>query len=180
MIVSLAQAESAAEFGGKAAQLAQALSAGLPVPGGFALSSRFVSRVCAGDDAARVDLLCAFAELNAAVAVRSSAVGEDSASASFAGQHQTVLNVRDPEALLAAVYEVYSSARTDAAVGYRRKLGLALEPRMGIVVQTLVAADSSGVLFTRHPISGADERVIEAALGAWRGGGGRAGWRGDR
>ncbi|MEO7035209.1 MAG: PEP/pyruvate-binding domain-containing protein [Polyangiaceae bacterium] len=97
--------------------------------------------------------------------MRSSAVGEDSASASFAGQHETVLNVREPEALLAAVRRVYDSARTSAALGYRQKLGLAGEPRMAVVVQALVPAVSSGILFTRHPISGADERVIEAAWG---------------
>lgn len=165
MIVALEHAEDEARFGGKAAQLGQALRAGLPVPPGFGLSSSFVSRLVAEDPAAKADLVRAFLGLGRPVAVRSSAIGEDSAGASFAGQHETVLNVRTPEALLAAVARVDGSARTGAALGYRQKLGLTLEPRMGVVVQALVEADCSGVLFTRNPLSGADERTIEAAWG---------------
>jgi pyruvate, water dikinase len=165
VIVSLEHAHDAARFGGKAAQLSQALRAGLPVPPGFGLSSSFVSGLVANGTAAQGDLVRAFLGLGRPVAVRSSAIGEDSAGASFAGQHETVLNVRTPEALLAAVTRVHGSGRTEAALGYRQKLGLAPQPEMGVVMQALVAADCSGVLFTRHPISGADERVIEAAWG---------------
>jgi pyruvate,water dikinase len=165
VIIPLTQAQDTDALGGKAAQLGHALRAGLPVPLGLALTSSFVSRVVADDAEAREQLLNAFAELAQPVAVRSSAIGEDSEGASFAGQHATLLNVRTPEALLEAIVHVHASARTDAALGYRQRLNLPLEPRMGIVVQVLVAADCSGVLFTRHPISGADERVVEAAWG---------------
>ena len=61
--------------------------------------------------------------------MRSSGIGEDSAGASFAGQHATVLGVRSIDGVLAAMREVHASARTDAALGYRRKLGLDPEPR---------------------------------------------------
>jgi pyruvate,water dikinase len=165
VIIPLTHAEDTDALGGKAAQLGQALRAGLPVPRGLALASSFVSRLMAEDRQAREQLLSAFAELAQPVAVRSSAIGEDSEGASFAGQHATLLNVRTPAALLEAVAHVHASACTDAALGYRQRLGLPLAPRMGIVVQVLVAADCSGVLFTRHPISGADERVVEAAWG---------------
>jgi pyruvate,water dikinase len=165
VIIPLAHAEDTDALGGKAAQLGHALRAGLPVPPGLALTSSFVSRVVAEDALARQQLLNAFAQLAQPVAVRSSAIGEDSEGASFAGQHATLLNVRTPNALLEAVARVHASARTEAAFGYRQRLGLPLEPRMGIVVQVLVAADCSGVLFSRHPISGADERVVEAAWG---------------
>jgi pyruvate,water dikinase len=99
------------------------------------------------------------------VAVRSSAVDEDGAHASFAGQHATCLGVRDVDALAEAIDHVRESALSSAALAYRAKLGLLEKPRMGIVVQTLVHADVAGVLFTRHPITGADERVIEATWG---------------
>jgi pyruvate,water dikinase len=165
VIIPLARACDTDALGGKAAQLGHALRAGLPVPPGLALTSSFVSRLVAEDAQAREQLLNAFAQLGQPVAVRSSAIGEDSEGASFAGQHATLLNVRTPDALLEAVAHVHASSRTEAALGYRQRLGLPLEPRMGIVVQVLVAADCSGVLFTRHPISGADERVVEAAWG---------------
>jgi pyruvate,water dikinase len=104
-------------------------------------------------------------ELGGLLAVRSSAVGEDSAQASFAGQHATVLGVTSAEALSAAIDEVLASASTPAALAYRQKLGLDPEPRMGIVLQKLVRADVAGVLFTRNPVNHADERVVEAAFG---------------
>ncbi len=80
--------------GGKAVQLGQALRAGLPVPPGFAISHEHVDAIASeGADRVAGRLHDAFAALGGPVAVRSSAVGEDSAGASFAGQHATVLGV---------------------------------------------------------------------------------------
>jgi pyruvate,water dikinase len=165
MIAALDEHLPEAEFGGKATQLGQAHRSGLPVPPAFALSSEFVDRVVAGEEALHGRLFEAFAALAGPVAVRSSGIGEDSASASFAGQHATVLNVRSRGGLLDALAAVHRSARTASALAYRRKLGLSPEPRMGIVLQRLVHADCAGVLFTRHPTTGADERIIEATWG---------------
>jgi len=165
MIAALSKADREEDFGGKAAQLGHAHRKGLPVPPAWALSTAFVDRVIAGDSDAITRLVDAFLELDGPVAVRSSGVGEDGASASFAGQHATELNVRSREGLLEAVHKVHRSARTEAALAYRRRLGLAPEPRMGVVVQRLVQSECAGVLFTRHPTTGADERVIEATWG---------------
>nr|WP_240806648.1 PEP/pyruvate-binding domain-containing protein [Polyangium spumosum] len=138
---------------------------GLPVPPAFALSSAFVERVVLGEEALHGAIFDAFATLAGPVAVRSSGIGEDSSAASFAGQHATILNVRSRPALLDALKAVHASARGPTALAYRRTLGLLSEPRMGIVVQRLVHADCAGVLFTRHPMTNADERVIEATWG---------------
>jgi pyruvate,water dikinase len=161
MLVPLFDAVEERELGGKAVQLGAALRAGLPVPAGVALPHRDVVDAAA----IREQLGVALATLGGLVAVRSSAVGEDSATASFAGQHATVLGVRDLDGLEAAVAEVVASAHAPSALAYRAKLGLDPTPRMGVVVQTLVRADVAGVLFSRHPITGADERVIEATWG---------------
>ncbi|MEO8184306.1 MAG: PEP/pyruvate-binding domain-containing protein [Deltaproteobacteria bacterium] len=152
------------EYGGKALELGRALRAGLPVPPGWALSPALVERVVLGESSARQRLFAAFAGLGP-VAVRSSALGEDGADASFAGQHVSVLNVRTPQGLLEAVASVYESARSAAALAYRRRLGIATEPRMAVVLQALVPAESAGILFTRNPLSQADERVIEGSFG---------------
>ncbi|WP_437576774.1 PEP/pyruvate-binding domain-containing protein [Sorangium sp. So ce887] len=165
MIARLDEELREEDFGGKAAQLGQAHRGGLPVPPGWALSAALVERVVAGEAAAVGRLVEAFGELDGPVAVRSSGIGEDGVSASFAGQHATELNVRTREGLLQAVHKVHGSARTEAALAYRRRLGLAPEPRMAIVVQRLVQADRAGVLFTRNPVTGADERVVEATWG---------------
>jgi len=163
MILELHAVDSE-EYGGKALELGRALRAGLPVPPGWALSPALVERVVLGDSSARQRLFAAFAGLGPA-AVRSSALGEDGAGASFAGQHVSVLNVRTPQGLLEAVASVYESARSAAALAYRRRLGIATEPRMAVVLQALVPAESAGILFTRNPLSQADERVIEGSFG---------------
>lgn len=165
-MVSLEQAGEEAAFGGKAAQLAVAAGHGLPVPPGVALDADAAARLAARDPRARVALDEALAASDAVrYAVRSSAIGEDSATASFAGQHMTRLNVaraRVPE----AVGEVWASASSTSALAYRRRIGVKGEaPATGVVVQVLVTADVAGVLFTRDPITGADERVIEASWG---------------
>jgi pyruvate,water dikinase len=63
------------------------------------------------------------------------------------------------------VHVVWASARTEAALAYRTRKGLPTDPKIAVVVQTLVEPVAAGVLFTRHPITGADERMIEAAWG---------------
>lgn len=164
MLVRLEEALDEPLFGGKAVQLGAALRAGLPVPPGFALGHDEVDAPEKVDEL-RADLGMALSSLGGLVAARSSAIGEDSATASFAGQHATLLGLRDLDGLVAAVAEIVESARSPAALAYRTKLGLDPSPRMGVVVQALVRADVAGVLFSRHPVSGADERVVEATWG---------------
>jgi pyruvate, water dikinase len=152
-------------FGGKAAQLAAATRAGLPVPAALALPFGLVDAVAAGDCEARQQLTAISRTLAAPLVARSSAVGEDSEQASFAGQHLTRLNLRSDPELLDAVCAVWDSARSPSALAYRERLRLPSEPRMAVVVQELVDADCAGVLFSRNPINGSDELVIEAAWG---------------
>ncbi len=159
------EAEDEAEFGGKAVNLAKALRAGLTVPPGFALSFERVEAVVRNDATALAELESAFAQMKTPIAVRSSAVGEDSEGASFAGQHLSVLNVATFSQLISAVTEVVQSALTPSAQSYREKLGVEGAPRMGVVLQELLNSDAAGVMFTRNPLNGADERVIEATWG---------------
>lgn len=163
--VALTEQLDEGRFGGKAAQLASATRSGLPVPAGVALPVGFVDAVAAGDREARQQLRAIFATLAAPVAARSSAVGEDSEQASFAGQHLTRLNLLSEPELVDAVCAIWDSARSPSALVYRERLGLPREPRMAVVVQELVDADSAGVLFSRNPLDGSDELVIEAAWG---------------
>ncbi len=163
--VPLVEATDAAVFGGKAIELGAALRGGLPVPDGVALSVTAVDAIAAGDAAARAAAISAFERLGGATAVRSSAVGEDGMGASFAGQHATKLNVTDATALIAAIVEVRASGHTASALAYRQRQGIGGTPQVAVVVQRLVAAEIAGVLFTRCPMSGRDERVIEAARG---------------
>ena len=160
--VPLHAAHDPLEFGGKAAQLGAALRAGLLVPEGFGLHHDFVAAVAGGDAAACAALDAACATLPGPFAVRSSAIGEDGADASFAGQHATLLNVHRVSDAVAAVWR---SGWADSAQAYRRRVGAEGAMRMGVVVQRLVNADAAGVMFTRNPVTRAAELVIEAGWG---------------
>lgn len=163
--VPLREAEDEDRFGGKARQLGAALRAGLPVPDGVAMSVELVDAIARGEGPDDPGLAAWLEGVAPRVAVRSSASGEDSNVASFAGQHATVLNVRSVASLREAILEVWRSGRTEAALSYRKKLGVTSPPRLGVVVQAMVLSDVAGVMFTKNPITGADERVIEAAWG---------------
>jgi pyruvate,water dikinase len=164
-IVPLVEADEEALFGAKALGLGDALRAGLPVPPGIALAGPDVDLIASGDDGATAALRDALQGLPMPVAVRSSAVGEDSAGASFAGQHISVLNVPSVDEVEAAVREVWWSANSDSAITYRKRLGVFERPNVGVVVQSLIRPETAGVMFTRNPITGADERMIEASWG---------------
>jgi pyruvate,water dikinase len=170
-VAPLDQRLDPARFGGKAAQLAAAARAGLPVPAGVALSVALVNAVARGDPSAAGEIERAASSLHPPLAVRSSAVGEDSDDTSFAGQHLTCLNVRSAAEAAAAVREIRHSAHDEAALAYRVRIGIGIDepPRVGVLLQELVDADCAGVLFTRNPLDGADELVVEAAWGLGEG-----------
>jgi phosphoenolpyruvate synthase/pyruvate phosphate dikinase len=152
----------AGEVGAKAATLGELLRAGFPVPPGFAI----LPEVPDGPELAEaIDAACA-ALGDGLLAVRSSAVGEDSAGASFAGQHDTFLGV-PRDAVREHVLRCRASLHSERAVAYRRQLGLdAAAARMGVLVQRLVDARAAGVVFTVDPGSGDRSRVvIEASWG---------------
>ncbi len=164
-VVPLAKARDESIFGAKAVGLGEATRRGLPLPPGVALSGPIVDAVASGDKRAIQKVARAARSLRGPLAVRSSAVGEDSAEASFAGQHLTLLNVPSSEDLGSAIREIWWSANSDSAITYRQRVGLFVRPSIGVVVQSLLDPDVAGVMFTRNPINGADERMIEASWG---------------
>ena len=163
--VALAEAADTSLFGSKAVGLGQALRDGLTVPPGVALSGAIVEAVAAGEEQAIATVAALVAPLAGPLAVRSSAVDEDGAEASFAGQHLTLLNVPSWEELAAALSEIWWSANSDSAITYRQRVGLFVRPSVGVVVQSLLHPDSAGVMFTQNPVTGADERVVEGSWG---------------
>jgi pyruvate,water dikinase len=117
-----------------------------------AAHERLAQRTGAGDDLV--------------VAVRSSAVAEDAATASFAGQFDTYLGIRGADDVLHNVRRCFSSLYTPRALVYRRRRGLApADGGFAVGVLQLVEARSAGVLFTLDPASGARDRVV--IEGSW-------------
>lgn len=154
--------------GGKAASLSR-LAARWPVPAGFCVPvelHRRVQQTGARRCRRAVRRLVAgpYRSLDggrpAAVAVRSSAVAEDGTEASFAGQHDTVLNAVGERAVARAVLACCASATSELARAYRDRHGIDGAARMAVLVQRLVDADVSAVAFSANPITGSREEVL--------------------
>ena len=97
-------------------------------------------------------------------AVRSSAVGEDGSAASYAGLHETELDV-PPAQIAGAVRRCWASLWSPAAIAYRHRRDLtAADAAMAVVVQALVPADAASVVFTRHPVTGRDDQLVITAV----------------
>ncbi len=178
--------------GGKAAHLGELISAGFSVPTGFVITAEAfrahypnVSRESkpAALRELHSDLLASldkqftatFTNPNETIAVRSSAIGEDSAGHSFAGQHATYYYIRR-EGLGKAVVDCWLSLWNEAALAYRthnEALGPALDTdegngdfAMAVIIQRMVQADRSGVCFSKDPTGQRpDDCLIEATWG---------------
>jgi pyruvate,water dikinase len=98
------------------------------------------------------------------LAVRSSATAEDSASFSFAGLHDTVLGVRSLAALESSIRQCWASMWSDRAMEYRRAGNLASDhATIAVVIQEMIRADVSFVMFTADPVTDRDDRLVIAA-----------------
>jgi pyruvate,water dikinase len=194
--VSLAELRRADvdRYGAKSASLGELIGAGVPVPPGFALSAdAYLSAVegveleglgadqCAEairetemPDALRAEIAERYEALaeesgdpRPAVAVRSSAIGEDSEEATFAGQQETYLWVRDADQVCKAVRDCWVSLYSPEAVSYRAEMAAEhAAAAMGVTVQLMVDAAVSGVMFTCNPVSGDPSTVaVNASWG---------------
>ena len=177
------------EMGGKGARLARLARAGFPVPEGFCLGPAAFRRSLLrlgvdGDtpvDPACLDALRQVAlgpDLEAAVAdalrrlgggpvaVRSSALDEDGAARSFAGQYRSHLHRAGLAQVLAAIQDIWASYFDQRVQAYRGQDARAGEGGMAVLVMRMVDARASGILFTVNPVSGAPrELTAEVAPG---------------
>lgn len=179
-LIPLIEAADTAQFGAKAATLARMLVAGYAVPPGYVIPDLVLQahrqRAGQAENLHSTALDTALqAALNgivsgAPLAVRSSAIGEDSAAHSFAGQLDTLLNVRDEQQLCQAVLSVWSSLWNERCLHYQQLRGVRLD-RMGVIVQEQVQARHAGVMFTCAPASMSSEpaMVIEYCNGLGEG-----------
>lgn len=178
MIVPLSDARDVSLVGGKAINLCRLIDADLPVPQGFVVTTG-AYRMTGGQGLPQElskelqdQIRDAYAQLDETrVAVRSSATAEDLAEASLAGQYDTFLDVVGADDVIAAVGKCWASLGNDRVGVYLEENGIdASEVAVAVVVQEMVPADVSGVLFTVNPHTGADgEMLIEAVYGLGEG-----------
>src|SRR5438067_9103433 len=169
----------AQKVGAKAATLSR-LADRFRVPAGFCLDASVFDELgpaLEGDrealatlraivDAGHQELERLIGRTGPAVAVRSSAIGEDGSESSFAGQHETILDVHGVDPIVDAVLACWRSASSDRAVAYKKERGITDKPRVAVLVQELVPADAAAIAFSADPVSGDRETlVIDACLG---------------
>ncbi|MEV4829827.1 PEP/pyruvate-binding domain-containing protein [Micromonospora sp. NPDC049257] len=162
--LSEAHADLVPLVGGKAAGLGELIRAGERVPEGFCVTTEAHRAGVVPRDEVRA----AYARLGGGpVAVRSSATDEDLPDASFAGQHDTVLDVEGEADLLAAIGTCWESLHGSRAAAYREARGTdPADVRMAVVVQRMVAPVRAGVLYTANPVTGnRTEMLVEVGPG---------------
>ncbi len=159
-MIPLSDAYAADTVGGKAAALGSLLRADCRIPDGFVVAAREPAL-----ESLEPAILDAFDKLGARrVAIRSSATGEDSRKAAWAGQLDTFLNV-SRDTLLEHIVRCVASADSARAQAYAAQKNLAAG-KVAVIVQTMIDSDVSGVCFSVHPVARDDNQVvIEAAYG---------------
>ncbi len=168
LVISLDQITPADAFrlGGKAYNCALLRQRGFPVPEGAAVVAEGMSSVAA---LAELDTWLSNLPPDVLLAVRSSAADEDSAGHSFAGIHETRLNV-PRHGVAEAVRACWSSVQSARALAYRRAVGLSTEGvSAGVLVQEMVQPVVAGVAFTLDPITGALTPVAGSPFSAGKG-----------
>jgi len=144
--------------------LAKMYQSGYPVPDGFVvLPSAFQGEELKNDVQKEI---CSYLNTirkknrGAKFAVRSSALSEDSVTASFAGEFETVLNVKSDKKVLKAIITVFQSRESERVKAYSTVQGIEQEQQIAVVIQLMVLSDISGALFTADPVIRSFENMI--------------------
>lgn len=148
--------------GGKAARLGELTRHGFQIPDGFVLTTQLFGD--SGAAAQAISEALPSLGLGTQVAVRSSAIAEDLAQASFAGQYETVLGVIGKDQVLAAVERCWASAKTERVTTYARERGGGQVGHVAILVQRMVKADAAGVAYSANPVTGDREEAVVSAV----------------
>ena len=169
MLLPLNQRSDITQVGSKARNLLRLQQLGTPIPVTYCIPWR-VHDAFQQDPTAVRDALTAqlgsVLQPDRAYAVRSSANAEDALESSFAGQFQSVLNVQGTSDLMTAIESVWDSLHRDSIQQYLNLHGIAPDTlKMGVLVQEMVPPVVSGVAFSRNPLTGLRETVIEAVEG---------------
>lgn len=155
--------------GGKGASLGEMINAGIPVPPGFVITTDLYKNFRDLEIPLEIqkEILSAFDSLGVQmVAVRSSAIAEDSGDASWAGQLESYLNVSRND-LINKIKECWKSIESERAIQYALEQNLSQDQLLvGVIVQAMIASEASGIMFTVNPITkNANEIMIETGFG---------------
>lgn len=162
-------------FGTKAVNLGLLLQRDFNVPKGYAISKSFTNKLRNNgfqlDKKDKSILQEIYNQMNhAPIAVRSSAISEDTEGTSFAGQYDTVLGINDFKAYLNAIEICIKSSDKENVTDYADKMQVANHHEIALIIQTMITGETSGVMFTADPITGNREKtIVNAARGLGKG-----------
>lgn len=146
-------------IGGKGASLVRLTSLGMPVPPGYVISAdSFLDGSIREDALTEIKAVVAALDSSRTFAVRSSALNEDGDNASFAGQYETITNVKTTE-VIDAIKSVVGSARSSRVEKYTESRGSEYEG-IGIVIQEFVKPEFAGVIFTSDVITRSSKYMV--------------------
>lgn len=168
-IIEIGKKKLPLSVGNKALNVQKLSNLGIQTPKSFAIKWDAYHQYVK-DDSSLIDNLRAeivkLIDPNISYAVRSSANIEDSLDRSFAGQFKSVLNVQGVDAVLQAIWAVWSSAQTPAVETYLEQHSDSThELSMGVIIQEMVNPVYSGVSLSKNPVTGTDDIVVEAVKG---------------
>ena len=169
LLISLQTRKLPESVGNKALNLRRLYNYGIRIPPAFICDwnayHRYLDNDVALVDELRLELSRKL-DPDKYYAVRSSGNIEDSLDRSFAGQFKSVLNARGIDAILQAIWSVWSSTQSPAVVTYLERHNIvARQLSMAVIIQEMVQSQASGVALSRNPVTGADEVVVEAVRG---------------
>jgi pyruvate,water dikinase len=169
LLLNLEEKNLPTTIGRKAANLQVLMKYGMKLPVTHVIPSEVFDSYQSNQDSIFKELhseLTQKLNLSQNYAIRSSANVEDSLYHSFAGQFNTSLNVSGVEEILESIKITWDSSSTSAVKDYAKKLSGQIEGlKMAVIVQEMVTPVYSGVVFSKNPITGTDEIVIEAVEG---------------
>ncbi|MCG8482699.1 MAG: PEP-utilizing enzyme, partial [Clostridia bacterium] len=142
---------------------------------GYAISKSFTNKIRNNgfqlDEKDKIILQEIYNQMgHTSIAVRSSAISEDTEGTSFAGQYETVLDINDYEAYLNAIQICIKSSDKENVTDYADKMQVANHHEIALIIQTMIIGETSGVMFTADPITGNREKtIVNAAKGLGKG-----------
>ena len=170
MLIDLSARSPALLVGAKAARLGWLIDRGWPVPPGVVVPFADADALTDGGGSSETEAvrtgLAEHVDSGLRYVIRSSANVEDHGQRSFAGQFASISGVVGVDDIVAAICEVVESGRSDQVRQYAARVGV--DPallRMAVIVQEMVSPVVSGVAFSRDPVTGFDQVVIEAVMG---------------
>jgi len=169
-VLDLKHAKQARNLGNKAQRLSYLTAKGFQTPVTYVCNWDAYSRYLE-DDPTLIDLirseLSELLEPNQRYAVRSSANVEDTLEHSFAGQFKTILDTRGIDDVLQGIWGIWATTQSPGVETYLKRNSI--EPgdlRMAVIIQEMIPPHVSGVSFSKNPITGLDETIVEAVRGS--------------